>query len=92
MTRNRTLFWAGLLTYTASFALFAVACRDPCRDLIRGYNAAILTLVIPWQENPFSVQWIFHDQIFDYVAILISGWINPLFLITVILVLLRRYQ
>jgi|SRR5579864_4373005 len=90
MPQKRALLWAGLLIYAASFALFAFAGGGG--RPIRGYGAAYLALLIPLSENPFSAQSLFHDQIFDYVALLISGWINPLFLITVTLVVLRRCQ
>jgi hypothetical protein len=90
MTRNRILVRVGLLIYIISFALFAFAGGGG--RPVRGYGTAILALLIPWQQNPFSPPWIFHDKILDYVALLISGWINPLFLMTVALMLHERHQ
>jgi hypothetical protein len=58
----------------------------------RGYLAAFFAFVLPLKENPFSVGWLFHDKIFEYVALLISGWINPMFLIVVGLMLNERFQ
>lgn len=84
------LVWVGLLIYTISFTLLAFAGGGG--RPVRGYGIAILALIIPWQQSPFSPAWIFHERVFDYIAILISGWINPLFLMIVTFVLLRRYQ
>jgi hypothetical protein len=92
MSRKKTSFWLGLVIYAVSFALVAVADRGPSRGLIRGYWAAIFPIWIPLLYNPFQAAWLFHDRKFDYVALLISGWINPLFLITLTLALLRRYK
>jgi hypothetical protein len=89
---KRALFWVGLLVYIVSFFLFWGGCRVPGCGPSRGYLAAIFALVLPLKENPFSVGWIFHDMIFEYVALVISGWINPVFLIIVALMLRGRYQ
>ena|SRR6266496_4895738 len=91
MSPKRTLFWVGLLIYSISFALFWGS-RVPGCGPSRGYLAAIFALVLPLKENPFSVGWLFHDMIFEYVALLISGWINPVFLIVVAFMLRQRYQ
>jgi hypothetical protein len=85
-------FRAGLLIYSVSFALFWGSCRVPGCGPSRGYLAAFFALVLPLKENPFSVGWLFHDMIFEYVALLISGWINPLFLIILALMLPARHQ
>src|SRR5947208_2345207 len=92
MLQNRALFWVGLLIYTASFALFWGGCRVPGCGPSRGYLAAFFALFLPLKENPFSVRWLFHDMIFEYVALLISGWINPVFLVVVALMLRGGYQ
>jgi hypothetical protein len=92
MSPKRTLFWIGLLIYSVSFALFWGACRVPGCGPSRGYLAAFFAFVLPLKENPFSVRWLFHDMIFEYVALVISGWINPLFLIILALMVPGRYQ
>jgi hypothetical protein len=92
MSRKKALFRAGLLIYSVSFALFWGGCRVPGCGPSRGYRAAIFAFVLPLRENPFSVGWLFHDMMFDYVALVISGWINPLFLIVVALMLLKQNQ
>ena len=58
----------------------------------RGYLAAFFAFVLPLKENPFSGAWLFRDMIFEYVALLISGWINPLFLIILALTLAGRHK
>lgn len=92
MSQERTLLWVGLLIYTLSFALFWGGCHVPGCGPSRGYFAAFFSLVLPLKENPFSGRWLFHDMVFEYVALLISGWIKPVFLIVVALMLRGRYQ
>jgi hypothetical protein len=92
ISRQKALFRAGLLIYSISFALFWGGCRLPGCGPSRGYLAAFFAFVLPLKENPFSVPWLFHDMIFEYVALVISGWINPVFLIVVALMLRGRYQ
>src|SRR6266700_4122991 len=89
-TAKRTLFSVGILIYIGSFFLFAFGGGGG--RPVPGYGAAILAVLIPWQQNPFSSLSIFHDIIFEYVALLISGWINPLFLIILALMLPGRHQ
>ena len=88
MSTERTLFWIGLLSYTASFFLFAFGSGGG--RPVRGYGAAILAILMLSHQNPFSPTSIFQGNIFEYVALLVSGWINPLFLITIALILLER--
>jgi hypothetical protein len=90
INREKALFRAGLLVYSVSFALFWGGCRVPGCGPSRGYLAAIFALVLPLKENPFSVGWLFHDMKFEYVALVISGWINPVFLIVAALILSGR--
>jgi hypothetical protein len=91
--QKRILFWIGLVSYTVSFALVALADRAPGRSSDPGYIAAICSIWFPLLYNPFDrTGWLFHDMKFFYVALLISGWINPLFLITLTLAGLRRHQ
>ena len=70
--------------YAVSFALVAVA------GLGFGYLAAVFAILMPLENHPFRSDWLFEHERFDYIALLISGWINPVFLLTVILAILRR--
>src|SRR6266487_1524296 len=71
--------------YAVSFALVAVADRWPGRGLMRGYQAALFSIWLTLGENPLSDHWLFHDSKLEYVSLLISGLINPLFIVILIL-------
>ena len=95
MSRKRALFWLGLLIYAVSFALVAEAARWPGEEQTRGYMAAIQTFLEPLAENPISPvtdPWIFHGIEFFYVSLLISGLINPLFLVILVLAAMGYQQ
>ncbi len=74
---------AGLALFVTSFFLVAVSANGG----VRGYLCAWITLVIPWGHDGMNV---LHEQPVQYFAILFSGWINPVFLITVVLLLRRK--
>jgi hypothetical protein len=85
LNRKRALFWVGLLIYAFSFALVALVDRDWGGGLIRGLRAAVLSLWVPLAFHPLQSDWPFRDMKVEYVALLISGLINPLFVTTLIL-------
>ena len=80
-----------MVIYALSFALVAVAARWPSRGSLRGYTAAIYSIWLTLAENPLSDRWLFHNMKFVYVSLLISGLINPLFLVILALAA-RGYQ
>lgn len=92
MPPKRTFLWVGVGIYALSFSLVAGAERWPGRELMRGYWAAVVSVWVPLVYNPFRSAWLFDSRKFAYVALLISGWINPLFLVTLALALLRRHR
>jgi len=53
---------------------------------IPGYLCAYMTIVLPWTSD--GMRMLRHEPV-DYFAILLSGWINPVFLITFILLLIN---
>ncbi len=53
---------------------------------MRGYECAGATFVSPWQSEAAF------DGRLDFLSTIISGWINPVFLITAILVFFGRPQ
>ena len=89
VNRKVALFRVGLLIYAISFALVATVGPWTNHPNTPGYGAAFIALVAPLIANPFSTLYL-HDETRSYVALLISGWINPLFLITLILAHLRH--
>jgi hypothetical protein len=85
ISRKKALFWVGLTSYAVSFALVAEAGRLPGRDLIPGWKAALASILGALAGNPLNDPWIFHDLKFVYVSLLISSFMNPLFLVILIL-------
>jgi hypothetical protein len=77
---------AGLALYLTSFFLVAVSAVSASGG-IHGYHCAWLTLIIPWGRDGMNV---LHEQPVQYFSILLSGWINPIFLIIIVLQLLRK--
>lgn len=65
----------GLLLYVISFFLIAIA-----HSAIRGYFCAGFALEVPWSQNALGHQGVFEGRLFEWVALLISGWINPFFI------------
>jgi hypothetical protein len=77
--RQRHIFWIGLLLYAVSFLLVAVV-HSFTGFTIPGYSCASSALLSPWEPDEDS------DGRFAFLCLLISGWINPVFLITAIFV------
>jgi hypothetical protein len=84
--KQRYILWIGLLLYAASFFLIAVVGRGPARGYVCAYSA----LNFPWGRNLFGPFGIFENKLLEYVAVPISGWINPVFLITATLAVRER--
>ncbi len=84
--RSRTIFLTGLALYAVSFFLLAAsfARNEPgilALDPLYGWYCAIIALVEPWS----TYLWKLSKTPFAWAALLLSGLINPVFLITVIL-------
>jgi len=69
--------WLGLGLYVLSFFLPAVSAKKPWEGLdgVRGYLCAYVSLVLPWAEKG---QVLFKQPLRSF-PLLISGWINLLF-------------
>jgi hypothetical protein len=78
MTKH-SMAWIGLSLYAGSFLLVAVDAPDP----MFGWVCAYLALLIPL-TTPLSAP-VFGGNAFLYLAMLVSGWINVIFLIALIL-------
>jgi hypothetical protein len=78
--KRRHILWLGLAIYAVSFFLVDAVGTRPGR----GYISAYLALLIPWSHNLFGHDGLFEGRVFEYVALLLSGWINPVFLVAML--------
>jgi len=83
----RLLFWLGFLLYVIAFFLPAVF--ETGVAPLRGYYCALITLVQVWTREGWSL---LREEPFNYISLAISGWINPLFLVSAILIPIRKAQ
>ncbi|HKF21042.1 MAG TPA: hypothetical protein VKE93_05705 [Candidatus Angelobacter sp.] len=81
MKASRAVFLIGLLLYIGSFFLIAVkeSGASTSASGYHGYWCAYTTLVGPWGHSGLEL---LREDALLYFAILFSGWINPVFLIT----------
>jgi hypothetical protein len=89
MTRQLKLFWLGMLVYVVSFFLPAVAWPGSSPPPIVGFVAAFISLSHPLEEAIQFFQGV--PPLFaplEDAALLISGCINPFFLLTAFLILI----
>jgi hypothetical protein len=86
MKINRILLLIGMVLYIGSFFLIAIkdAQASPSASGYAGYWCAYVTLLSPWGHDGLRM---LQESPVDYFAVLISGLINPVFLITVVLLL-----
>ena len=86
--RNRDIsFWIGLLLYSASFFLWALGDSAEYAGNFRGYDCAQIALLYPWLETGKLMR---QGFLLEYYSLLISGWINPVFLISLIFLWRKR--
>jgi len=78
----------GLALFAWGFMQPAVreASASPGAVGMRGYTCATVTLITPWGKDGARM---LHDAPVDYFSMLISGWINPAFLLVLIFTLIR---
>jgi|SRR5690348_3023637 len=92
MTRQLRVFWVGILIYVVSFFLIAtqfigMGFWSPWF----GFLAALYALWLPWSGGWVVVHWGVFDSYFKWVALLVSGWINPVFIVAAFLDLSGQY-
>ena len=85
MEKSEKVLLIALLIFTVSFFLPAIRISGGSPQTIAGYRCAHFTLVYPWTSDGMKE---LSSTPVEYFAILLSGWINPLFLISTLL--LRR--
>jgi len=89
---GRLCFWLGLLIYIGSFWLTAVA--GPGVWTLRPPSIADLAidslLIFLFHIHQYSFGTILEDLTLKYVSFASVGWINPIFIVTMILMLVNR--
>lgn len=78
-----------MLIYVISFFLVAEQFSYFHKSGLYGYFDAIDSLVVPWSNISFGQGGVFHTR-FEWLALLLSGWINPVFLIATALELFGK--
>jgi len=86
--RNWILVLLGFALFAGSFFLTAVKdVNAGAKDSgMIGFKCASLALRIPWGHEGQGLR---HSSPVQYYSMLISGWINPAFLLTLVLVLVQ---
>jgi hypothetical protein len=86
--RNWILVVLGFALFVTAFFLPAVkdVNAGPKDTGVSGYKCASLALRIPWGKEGQGLR---HSSPLQYFSILISGWINPAFLLALIFVLVK---
>lgn len=81
------LLIAGVVMFAVSFILPAVReASNPHSAGVPGFTCATLTIQMPWTKDGRSI---LHQAPLEYFSILFSGWINPVFLVSLVLVLIK---
>lgn len=93
MTRQLRIFWWGILIYGVSFFLIAVQFLGMgFWSPWFGFLAAFYSVSLPWENNGWIVtHWGPFHNYFQWAALVISGWINPVFIVTAFLDLSGQY-
>jgi hypothetical protein len=88
MKRYWILIFLGLVLFVISFFLIAVreAGATQSDSGMRGYTCAYVALLSPWGSDGLRT---LREGPVGYFAVLFSGWINPVFLLTVVVLLIR---
>jgi hypothetical protein len=76
---------AGILMFAVSFILPAVS-QSGSSTGIPGIVCATNTLRVPWTKDGTSL---LHQAPVQFFSILLSGWINPLFLVSLLVILIK---
>jgi hypothetical protein len=82
--------WIGLSIYVVSFFLVAIGHSDGLGRPVPGYDCAFFALALPLTATPLSHGGPFENRFFEYLAVLITGMVNPLVVVYLILVFRER--
>ncbi len=80
--RSQRILLVALIVFAISFFLPAIWVPRVTPPTATGYWCAYVTLASPWTSDGLRD---LRSEPVQYFAILLSGWINPLFLITMVL-------
>jgi hypothetical protein len=88
LKKNWILVLVGMALYVGAFFLVAAQDANASRGTTGypGWFCAFITLVNPWGQDGLNL---LRQGAVQYFSVLFSGWINPLFLITLLVSLLR---
>jgi hypothetical protein len=81
------IFSIGLVLYVGAFFLPSVF--EHGSPPLKGYDCAAITLIQIWTHDSRAL---IRTEPLTYVSMVVSGWINPLFIISMILVPIRSAQ
>jgi hypothetical protein len=82
MEKSEKVLLVALTVFTVSFFLPAIWVPHVTPHTETGYWCAYATLVSPWTRDGLGD---LREAPVEYISILLSGWINPLFLISMLL-------
>jgi hypothetical protein len=88
-TSHGMLAFVGLSTYVCSFFLLAIGEFGELSGSLRGFFCAEYALLFPFGKDGRSL---LHERPIEYLSLLGSGLINPVFLITFFLQIFRVRQ
>lgn len=77
------VLFAGISMFAVSFMLPAV--RQASSPGMPGYKCAFLSLVVAMESGGTFIR----QAPLQYLSVLISGWINPVFLVSLLLILIK---
>jgi hypothetical protein len=87
MEKSRKVLLVAMIIFVGSFFLPAIWLSHATPSTLEGYWCAYVSIAYPWTHD--GLKDLGSGQV-QYVAILLSGWINPLFLITMVLFLREK--
>jgi hypothetical protein len=87
--RDRIVLAAAMAIFVGSFFGTAVVCRSTfiSGTEVPGFSCAEITILMPWSDDGAKL---LHEYLLGYIATLLSGWINLVFLVTVVLLFRDR--
>lgn len=89
MNKGKIILVVALLAFIASFFITAANDANGARNASgpSGYLFAFMALIFPWGDIGLKM---LGKRPMEFFSILLSGWINPVFLITVFLLQIKR--